>query len=238
MRQSSITTEVLAERIRRQVQAEGWPDGSFFGTEADLAEQFGVSHGVVREAVIRLKSLGIFESRRRKGLIVRRPDPLRLLAESLPMLADSEQDVGELAQLRYVIEVGAIELAVAHATEPQIKQLEALAAEFEAVVRAGCSDEQENELELAFHGLILEMTGSRLIAGMQGVLARFFSLASPGMTPRCREQREQTIWQHRALAAAIRDRDVERARTFVREHFKGTLGTQPSPPSATSRTGH
>jgi len=215
----STAAQSLAERIHRQIQ--GLPEGSFFGTEADLAAQHRVSHGVAREAVTRLKSLGVLESRKRRGLIVRRPDPLRLLAQSLPMLAESEHDLAELSRLRYVLEVGSIELAVLNATDEQIQQLDEYANEFESIARAGGSAEQEDELEVAFHGLILEMTGSLLVAGMQRVLSRFFNRSK--QLPDPPSAKDKTIWQHHAMVSAIRDRDLERARSFVREHFKATL---------------
>src|SRR5512146_1412235 len=102
----------LAKKIRQRIQGEQLADGSFFMTEAQLAAEYHVSRTVAREAVSRLQALGILEGRKRKGLLVRRPDPLRLLSTSLPSLVASPDDWRELAQLRYVLEVGAIELAI------------------------------------------------------------------------------------------------------------------------------
>ncbi|OYW17275.1 MAG: hypothetical protein B7Z55_12845, partial [Planctomycetales bacterium 12-60-4] len=96
----------LAQRIRKRIQAEQLADGTFFMTEAQLAEEYGVSRTVTREAVSRLQALGILEGRKRKGLLVRHPDPLRLLSNSLPSLVGSQNDWRELAQLRYALEVG------------------------------------------------------------------------------------------------------------------------------------
>src|SRR5690242_15625568 len=99
----------LARTIRKRIQSEHLPDGSFFMTEAQLAKEYGVSRTVTREAVSRLQALGILEGRKRKGLLVRHPDPLRLLSNSLPSLVASPDEWRDLAQLRYALEVGAIE---------------------------------------------------------------------------------------------------------------------------------
>src|SRR5690606_18068756 len=109
-RQTSQAQE-LARTIRKRIQRDQLPDGSFFMTESQLAAEYGASRTVIREAVSRLQALGILEGRKRKGLLVRRPDPLRLFSSGLPSLVDSPDDWLELAQLRYVLEVGAIELA-------------------------------------------------------------------------------------------------------------------------------
>src|SRR5690349_3732924 len=157
----------LAEEIRRRIQAEQLADGSFFMTDAQLAEEYGASRTVVREAVSRLQALGLLEGRKRKGLIVRHPDPLRLLSNSLPSLVGSQEDWRELAMLRYALEVGAIELAIRAATDEQLARLSEVTDDMEAALRDDTESERTVALDLEFHALILQMTGSRMIAGMQ-----------------------------------------------------------------------
>ncbi|MBI1348255.1 FCD domain-containing protein [bacterium] len=212
----------LADAIRLRIQSEQLPDGSFFMTEAQLAEEYQASRTVIREAVSRLQALGLIEGRKRKGLIIRHPDPLRLLSNSLPSLAGSQSDWRELAMLRYALEVGAIELAIRSATQEQIDQLTQITQEMEQALQDDMQSDRTIKLDLEFHALILQMTGSRMIAGMQQLLVQFFQLAphaekTPGSA-------ERIIWEHRELLNAIRDRDVERARSMIRLQFRSTLG--------------
>jgi DNA-binding FadR family transcriptional regulator len=230
----------LAEQIRRRIQAEQLRDGDLFMTEAQVAAEYGVSRNITREAVSRLRALGILEGRKRKGLIVRLPNPVQLLSHSLPSLAQSEEHLNELAKLRYILEVGAIELAVANATPEQVERLGELAREYEQVVREKQGGARADRVELAFHGLILEMTGASVVVGMQKVLARFFEVASrerPALygddQELDRQQREWlAVWQHHQIVAAIRDRDLGRAQAMMRLHFQVLLSPdrQPSPP--------
>jgi len=208
--------ENLAIKLRQRIQDAQLEDGDFFMTESELAESFDVSRTVAREAVGRLKSLGILEGRKRKGLIVRRPDPLRLLTQTLPSLISSEEDLRELGMLRYALEVGSIELAINNATEDQFGELARTVAAMEAAF--GDSERAESfvELDLQFHALILAMTGSRLISGMRNLLVDFFR-----NVPRRVDMAtvaDRMIWEHRELYLAIRARDVERARTMIRMH--------------------
>lgn len=128
-------------------------------------------------------------------------------------MARSEKDISELANLRYVLEVGAIELAVQRATDEQIDRLEQLAQELDQSVNKHLGVARELEIDLAFHSLILQMTQSPLIAGMQQVLAEFFAREASGGN-------QQDVWEHHAIAAAIRARDIERARSMIRLHFE------------------
>lgn len=212
-------SQQLAERLRQQIERSRLPDGELFMTEAEVAEKFDVSRTVAREAVGRLRAIGLLEGRQRKGLIVRHPDPVRLFSASLPSLARSEQDLADLARLRYALEVGAIELAVRNATSEQVERLVELTQQMKRSASRPKSQKQDEELDIAFHSLLLEMTGSTLIAGMQGVLVQFFRSLGPRQAPDAANA-ERVAWEHAELASAIRDRDVERARAMIRVQIR------------------
>ncbi|WP_291179396.1 FCD domain-containing protein [Gimesia sp.] len=214
-------SDELAERIRQRIQSERLEDGAFFMTESDLAEEYQVSRTVAREAVSRLTAIGLLEGRKRIGLIVRRPDPLRLLQLGLPSLFDSEQDVSELSMLRYVVEMGAVDLAIRNGSDQQCQQLCELAGEMAAAIR-GDQPGKIAELDIAFHSLLLQMTSSTLIAGMQRVLVNFFQSVYQEYQPD-ETTGERMIWEHQELAAAIRDRDSNRARTMMQMQSRNWL---------------
>lgn len=214
-------SDELAERIRQRIQSERLEDGAFFMTESDLAEEYQVSRTVAREAVSRLTAIGLLEGRKRIGLIVRRPDPLRLLQLGLPSLFDSEQDVSELSMLRYVVEMGAVDLAIRNGSDQQCQQLCELAGEMAAAIH-GDQPGKIAELDIAFHSLLLQMTSSTLIAGMQRVLVNFFQSVYQEYQSD-ETTGERMIWEHQELAAAIRDRDSNRARTMMQMQSRNWL---------------
>ncbi|MBS0210112.1 MAG: FadR family transcriptional regulator [Planctomycetes bacterium] len=222
-------SQQLAERLRQHIEKARLPDGELFMTEAEVAEKFQVSRTVAREAVGRLRAIGLLEGRKRKGLIVRRPDPVLLFSASLPSLIRSDQDLAELARLRYVLEVGAIELAVKNASDEQIARLVSIGQKFQQAVNGRAAAKKQKELDIAFHSLLLEMTGSSLVAGMQRVLVDFFRTVTTS-TPLDASNAERIVWEHAELAAAIRDRDVERARAMIRAQVRRYL---PEGPQAT-----
>ncbi|WP_010584290.1 FadR/GntR family transcriptional regulator [Schlesneria paludicola] len=215
-------SQQLADRIRQQIEQDKLPDGELFMTEAEVAEKFEVSRTVAREAVGRLRAIGLLEGRQRKGLIVRHPDPVRLFSASLPSLARSEENMVELARFRYVLEVGAIELAVKNATDEQVDRLLVIAGEIKNTVNDRSGMKKQTKLDIAFHSLLLEMTGSPFIAGMQRVLIDFFRSIAVNSPPDAANA-ERIGWEHTELAAAIRDGDVERARAMIRVQVRRYL---------------
>tara|TARA_R110002111_G_scaffold262586_2_gene339312 strand:- start:13334 stop:14005 length:672 start_codon:yes stop_codon:yes gene_type:complete len=215
----STMSIILADKIRHRIIDEQLPAGHVLMTEGQLAEEYQVSRTIVREAVSRLRALGILDGKQRRGLVVQSPDFIQLLSDSIPHLAASQTDERELKMLRYVIELGAIELAVKNATAAQMDRLDAIVTQMEKSIEAQ-QWEAGVELDLAFHSLVLEMTNSKYVAGMQQVLSHFFQTISeidrsePG-------QKKRIIWEHTELAAAIRNRDLEHARVMIRMQFQG-----------------
>ena len=62
----------VADALSTEIRTARMVEGDRLPTEAALVEQFGVSRTVVREAVSRLKSLGLVESRQGSGVFIKR----------------------------------------------------------------------------------------------------------------------------------------------------------------------
>jgi len=212
----TLTSQVV-NKIRSRIVSEGMQEGDRFATEEELAKTHGVSRGIAREAIIHLRAQGLLESRQGKGLLITRADPLDQLAKSLPFYANSDENLVSIARLRYVLEVGAIEIAVRNATEEQIEQLTELGKQIEQHSSKGSEIKEVHRLDIAFHRLILEMTGDPLISGMHGVLADYFIVVESrlGGTSEYRE----SYCHHTFIAEAVRRRDIEQARALLRQHL-------------------
>lgn len=207
----------LAERMRRDILERNLRADDLFMTEAGVVEQYQVSRNIAREAVSQLRALGVLKSRQAKGLLVSRSNPVELLSRTLPFSAFSAEHLHHLARFRYALEIGAIDLAVVHATAEQIAELVELAREFEQA----SGHQHEDEVELSFHSLLLEMTDNPLITGLHQVIVEYFHQAAT--TPDWRHGVPGTAWQHRAIAEAVRQRDIEQARVLLRQHLQQIL---------------
>jgi DNA-binding FadR family transcriptional regulator len=166
----------------------------------------------------------VLESRQGKGMLIRRADPAHAVARCLPFYPHSADDLSSLSRLRYVIEIGAVDLVIAGASQEQIESLNKLARDYAVAVEGSHGRpkiQQINQLDLAYHQLLLEMTHDSLVTDMHQVLARYFNLEN--QTRRSWQPQQASVWEHTAMAQAIRDRDVERTRALLRQHLKGLL---------------
>lgn len=213
-------TEQTVVSLQKMIVVSGARPGDRFGNEADLERKLGVSRVVVREAVSRLKALGILESRQGLGLIVGKPDPFGLLEQTLTRHTLDVTDLAALEELRNTLELGAIELAVKRATALEVTRLAELAKELADCHAGAPATRTVDEIELDFHGAILEATHNPMLGQMRPVLAVVFSRREhevPGYRTTATTQR--TVWEHQLIAQAFRERNAEHARALLHMHL-------------------
>jgi GntR family transcriptional regulator, transcriptional repressor for pyruvate dehydrogenase complex len=217
-------TNSLVEKIRSRIMESDLKKGAVFMTVDQISLEYGVSRTIAREAANQLQALGLLKGRKRVGLVMHRPDAQDLMKNWLPLYSRSlgGESVQSLALLRYTVELGAIGLAVANASEDQINRLKAIAAHFELVTSAVGQTEEADNIEIEFHSLVLEMTGNPLIYGMHEVLSDFFRVAVL-KNPEWRKVSPDAVWEHKAIANAIALHDVELARNLLRHHLDNSL---------------
>jgi GntR family transcriptional regulator, transcriptional repressor for pyruvate dehydrogenase complex len=221
---SQTLANSLVERLHSDIAAKDLREGDFFMTGDQVAEHYAVSRGVAREALSQLRALGVLKSRQRKGLLVGRPDPVAIMARWIPVYCRDGKGEGlaSLAQLRYVLEMGAVDLVVPNAGQDQIAQLAQIAHDFEAIAAIHGHNEEADQVDLSYHCLILEMTGNPLVSGMHRVVSDYF-LASTQAAPSPSEDPAAAIREHHMIADAISRQDAELVRTLLRAHLAKTL---------------
>ncbi len=125
----------VADALAAEVRSGRLSEGDRLPTETALAEQFGVSRTVVREAVSRLKSLGLVDSRQGSGVYVRAAgvEPLRF---EMPHVA-SREAVIQMVELRRALEAEVAALAAERRTPDDVQRIREAIGALHAAVEAG-----------------------------------------------------------------------------------------------------
>ncbi len=134
---------LVAKRLRDRIVRGEYPAGMHLA-EDTLAEQFGVSRGPVRDALRRLESEGLVETRRRKIF-------------TLELSAD---DISDQYALREAVETLAVRLAIERATPDQWDESRALVERMRDAARAGDHDAFARA-DTAFHANTFELARHR-----------------------------------------------------------------------------
>ena len=219
-REDSNTAERAARAIRREIGRRGLSPGEVIGTEGELAKKLGVSRNAVREAVGRLRGLGLVESRQGKGLVVAQSDPAEVMRLVLPQYVVDRSSLASLSELRYCIELGAVEMAVERASKEQVLRLVELGREFEELIND--DPVEADRVDEAFHETLLAGTASQLLQDMHVVITGFFRRA-PQECEGWYLRKEPRAWEHAAIADAFMERDADRARVLLRGHLQHGL---------------
>lgn len=215
----------LADRLCDRIRNERLVPGTRLGTEAEIGQEYGVSRTVVREAIGCLRGLGVVTGRQRLGLFVAQGDIRGVLEKALSPRAADEEGWQELRQIRVVIELGSLPMAVERATEEQLARLASLAAEMRALMKSYDTDPDRVRVafdakDMQFHQAVLEAAHDDLARRFHDVLVQCFRVDDIcGALPTLAVVRE-----HERIAKAIAKRDTAAAVQLMTEHLRPLLG--------------
>ncbi len=211
-------SEQLADALLARIRAGQIQPGERLPTEAALVQRFGVSRTVVREALSRLKTLGLLESRQGSGAYVRAPDARE--AQRLQLTPDgSVAAVLQMVEVRRALEAEAAALAAARRTTRAVRQIRAAMRAIEQAVAAGGDGVAE---DVAFHAAIAQAAGNPFLLATLAYLNQF--LLDATRVTRANEATrddlaEQVRQEHAAVVAAIEAGDVAGARLAGAAHM-------------------
>jgi GntR family transcriptional repressor for pyruvate dehydrogenase complex len=214
---SDQVADVMAAKIRagRLVAGDKLP------TEATLVDQFSVSRTVVREAMSRLKSLGLVESRQGSGVFVKEVgfSPLNFDAKSTV----SRQAVIQMVEVRRALEAEVAALAAQRRTQADVKRIRKSITRLDKAVLAGGDGVDE---DVHFHRAIADTARNPFLIGTLEYLGQFLQGAT--RVTRANEARRadfvrQVREEHAVIVSAIEAGDAEAARKAATLHMNNAI---------------
>jgi DNA-binding FadR family transcriptional regulator len=117
----TIETTSLVDKVEASIvellQEQKLKVGDSIPKELELTEILGVSRTVIREALLRLRMMGLIESKKKKGSIITSPDIFGNLSKSMnPHILDQDT-LKEIFEIRLVLEIGMAEFDSEHEIE-------------------------------------------------------------------------------------------------------------------------
>lgn len=209
----------IASEIVRQITEGSFLPGQKLPTEHNLAQSFGVSRSVIREAIAQLRNEGLIETRQGVGAFVTEPDRRQAIRIEPETLADRDH-FQSLFQLRMALEIEAAGLAAVHHTAEDMSRLDEALAEMTG--REKWTDEGI-AADLTFHRALAAATHNEYFPLVLGFIAERISQAIRAARARAvlEEIVEITIAEHQAIRDAIAVRDPLKAREVMRQHVVG-----------------
>lgn len=189
--------------------------GNILPRELDLAEQLGVSRTVIREALLRLKTIGLIESKKHKGAVITNPDVLGSLKKIFHPSILHNDTLKDLFEMRLALEVGIADFIVNKITDEDIKQLELMT---ETITSGDTALPWSIEEEKLFHGKLYEISGNGILLELQDMLIPIFQYVhQSGILEKPIGNGD--FISHKELVEILKKRNAEAYRKAIRIHL-------------------
>lgn len=164
-------TDLVEERLLEYLKKQAFKPGDALPTEMELSEALGVSRNILREALSRLRMLGLIETKKKRGMILASPDILGSFERVLDPLIMNDNTLQDIFELRLTLEVGLADILYIRKTKKDVEELEKIALNQRKSINRKIFRIKH---EIAFHGKIYQMTGNQTMQRFQSMLLPIF----------------------------------------------------------------
>jgi DNA-binding GntR family transcriptional regulator len=200
--------EAVARALRHRILNNEIPAETRL-VEANLAAEFGVSRGTVRDAMRSLRAEGLIEIVPHRYSVVTRMSP---------------QDAEDICYARYVLE----DASLSHSLQRPGPVLAAgLQAAMADMARAAAADDLDALVagDIRFHWQLVELSGRRRIEQLWSILDSQIGAVLRAEIERRGTGLDGVVQRHGELADALLAGDSEQARAALRDHYLGAYGS-------------
>ena len=217
LRESSLTTKVT-EQLEQFILNGNLQANDRFPPERTLAEKFGVSRTVIREAVKALVSKELLVVKPGSGTFVNKPSS-STVSRSIQLYLQTGEDLLDYFQVheaRRLFEVEIAGLAAERHTDEDIRKLEGILAMAEKIE---ADREQFTQLDVDFYAALAQATHNRVYVMLVNSLTEIMlqvrreAFAVPN-TP------SRALVYHRLVFEQVRAGNKEAARNAMLEHMQ------------------
>ncbi len=222
---NSFSTVTLADRaedmIIQYIKDNNLTPGDHLPNEMQFVEMFGVSRNVVREALSRLRMLGLIQTRTKRGIVVTESPFLNGFRKILDPSLFSVKSIKEMMGMRIALEIGIVEFLFANVKDEDIMELEKIVIRQKAIGTDNLSIEEE----VVFHTKIYDIAGNNFISQFTEIMHPVFVFVKKNyqsyflpLSKRLKEKGE--VVNHEMLLERIKNRDKEGYQSSIKLHLK------------------
>jgi len=205
------------EDLQQRIRQGDWLPGARLPSIVQLAKEFQVGTGSIREALRSLQSIGLIKIEHGSGVYITGARPSTELSSHF-------QNVGEgqliaLAETRCILEPELAALAAERGTEDELIEIETLAQQMEEEAKSG---NDFAELDVLFHRKISYAARNPILyQTIEGVSDLFLESRRKILMDLGAMQR--SVRYHSLIAEALRSRNAAQARLLMQAHMNSML---------------
>lgn len=211
----SLVDKVEANLVQL-LQQQQLKIGDSIPTELELTQQLGVSRTVVREALLRLRLMGLIESKKKKGSVITSPDLFGNMSKSMNPHILTPETLREVFEIRLVLEIGMADLLFNRITKKDIEELKHIVENEPPPTQFHLFNVEH---EIAFHGKLYEITGNDTLKKFQKMLLPVFDYVhNSGLLKK--QLMLKMFVSHKELVHILETGTPEQFRNGMRNHLE------------------
>ena len=217
---TSTLVDKVETSILQYIKVKKLVPGDTLPNEMMLSTELGISRNVLREALSRLRMLGIVQSRTKRGIVIQEPSMLSSFEKVMEPYLLSEKSIIDMMGMRIVLEIGLTDFLFQNLTNARIEELEAIVHSQEAI-KYHLTVEQETE----FHRNIYEISGNNFIIQFQKIIHPVFQFAKTNYDSYFAPVNDQLLKEgrivtHQDLFLFIKNKEMENYRSAIKMHLQ------------------
>jgi GntR family transcriptional repressor for pyruvate dehydrogenase complex len=192
-----------------------WKQESMIPSENELREGFSVSRDTVRQAIHRLKALGVLQSQQGKGTYVQKIDTSFYLNLMVPAVFLNEDDGICILEFMKAIQVESVRIVCERSSDEEI----AVLSDYLTLMRSTKDGDYENYFnhDIGYHFYLVQLTKNNLFEKAMDIIEKLLHVCLRDIV--AFHGSEKSLQQHEDCFEAIQRRDADRAVGIMAEHY-------------------
>jgi len=164
--QTTTLVDQVEDKLLNYLKEQDLRAGDPIPNELELSTALGVARSVLREALSRLKMMGMIETRTRRGMILTEPTILGGMKRVIDPRILGENALFDILGFRIALEIGICSDIFRNITQKDIDDLEEI-VKMEIVFE---NNEYAPVSEFSFHTKLYKITGNKTISEFQDII--------------------------------------------------------------------
>lgn len=216
---STTLVDWVESRILQEIRDNQLGSGAEMLNEKELSEKYEVGRNVVREALSRLRMLGLIESRKKRGIVVAQPNVMFSFRKVVNPFMLSRDTILDLLGMRVSLEIGCAKMIIHNITDKDIDELEVIVAKESPVDGM----KVDIEIEKAFHSRLHLVSGNSVMLDFLDTLLPVFKYVNENFADfdqfnQARKGKGRFV-RHKDFLPYLRARDVEGYQKAMEDHL-------------------
>jgi len=218
----SVVQQIVDNITNAIIQGELKP-GDKIPTENELCASMGVGRNSVREAIKILVAYGAVTIKRAEGTFVKQEYDNKMLYPVLYGIILQEDSANQIVEMRKIIDVGILQLAIDKLEPVSLQKAEQALAELEQKVQAeNIGAEEIFAADVKFHTVLVDISENSLLEGICFYVDQITKKSRLKAIDKFLNEKatESFLLKHREIIRTLREKDKSKINEVVEHHYQ------------------